>query len=168
MAVSAAGPLSDLTLGAIFAIGALSVAAGTLRDVLIQLAVAAYVIALLSLDPLHDRDGYRLLVDGLREPDLRRRATEQLSRRLSGLGPQLDRPVLGRYALFVIAWAIVVNLVLLLPGRYEAILEMLVPMGVVWAERALRAALWFAFFGPVLFVIARSLLARARPAKPAF
>ena len=71
-AISAAGPASDLLVGGIFALGAAFVS-GTVRDVLFQLAFAAYVGAFSNLNPLLDRDGYHMLVDWLGEPGLRKR-----------------------------------------------------------------------------------------------
>ena len=67
LAISAAGPASDLLVGAVFALGAAFVH-GTVRDVLFQLSFAAYVGALSNLNPLLDRDGYHMLVDWLGEP----------------------------------------------------------------------------------------------------
>ena len=52
IAVSAAGPASDLSLGGAFALGCLAAAPGALRDVLFQLACGAYVGAFFNLNPL--------------------------------------------------------------------------------------------------------------------
>jgi Zn-dependent protease len=84
IAITVAGPISDLSLGAVFSICCLALPAGTVRDIFFQLAFAAYVGALFNLNPFVERDGYQILVDVLREPGLRRRAREQLFRRLSG------------------------------------------------------------------------------------
>ena len=84
VAISAAGPISDLSLGALFALFCLALPAGTVRDIFFQLAFAAYLGAFFNLNPFIERDGYQILVDLLREPGLRRRAREQLMRRLSG------------------------------------------------------------------------------------
>ena len=43
IAVSAAGPVSDLSLGGLFSLCCLALPAGSARDVLFQLALAAYV-----------------------------------------------------------------------------------------------------------------------------
>ena len=96
IAISAAGPVSDLSLGAIFAICCLALPAGTVRDILFQLAFAGYVGAFFNLNPFIERDGYHMLVDWLREPGLRRRAREQFARRLSGAGRTSDSPVLAK------------------------------------------------------------------------
>ena len=91
IAVSAAGPLSDFSLGAIFALCALLLPEGTVRDIFFNLAFAAYVGAFFNLNPFIERDGYHMLVDGLNEPGLRRRAKEQLERRLRGEGQPRGR-----------------------------------------------------------------------------
>ena len=84
IAISAAGPVSDLSLGAIFALVCLALPAGVLRDIFFQLAFAAYLGAFFNLNPFVDRDGYQILVDVLREPGLRRRAREQFLQRRGG------------------------------------------------------------------------------------
>ena len=92
IAISAAGPVSDFALGAIFSICCVFVE-GTVRDVCFQLAFAGYVGAFFNLNPFIDRDGYHMLVDYLREPGLRRRAKDQFSRRLTGEARTTDSPV---------------------------------------------------------------------------
>ena len=84
--VSAAGPLSDFSCGAAFAIACALSPKGNVRDVLFQLAFAAYVGAFFNANPFLDRDGYQILSDWLGEPRLRERARAQLSARLSGSG----------------------------------------------------------------------------------
>src|SRR6185295_18220843 len=56
IAVSAAGPVSDLCLGGAFALGCLAAPAGAVRDVLFQVACGAYVGAFFNLNPGLDRD----------------------------------------------------------------------------------------------------------------
>lgn len=168
MLIGAAGSLSDLALGAVFALSCLWLEDGTVRDVCFQLALAAYAVALYNLNPFVERDGYHLLVDLLGEPGLRRRAAEQLSRRLSGVGRLTERPVLGRYAAIALVWAVVVNLVIVVgPLRYYGILQAVVPGFRLWQESLLLAALWLAFFGPVIVVLVRPLLVRVRGVQPA-
>ena len=153
VAITAAGPVSDLSLGALFAICCLALPAGTMRDILFQLAFAAYLGAFFNLNPFVERDGYQILVDLLREPGLRRRAREQLARRLSGGGRVADSPVLARYAVFGLAWSVVAAcFAALLSLRYEPRLVELAPAPAVWAA---LAALWVAFFLPVIVVLAR-------------
>ena len=75
IAISAAGPVSDFSLGALFSICCLRprpmAPSATSSS---NLAFAAYVGAFFNLNPFIDRDGYQILVDVLREPGLRRRA----------------------------------------------------------------------------------------------
>ena len=58
----------------------------SVRDIFFNLAFAAYVGGFFNLNPFIERDGYHMLVDALNEPGLRRRAKEQLERRLRGEG----------------------------------------------------------------------------------
>src|SRR4051794_4315806 len=106
IAVSAAGPVSDFSLGAIFALCALVLPEGVVRDIFFNLAFAAYVGGFFNLNPFIERDGYHMLVDWLNEPGLRRRAKEQFERRLSGNRVATDSPVLLRYSLWGIGWSV--------------------------------------------------------------
>src|SRR4051794_1076152 len=106
IAVSAAGPVSDFSVGAIFALCAWRLPAGTVRDIFFNLAFAAYVGGFFNLNPFIERDGYHMLVDWLNEPGLRRRAKEQFERRLSGNRVATDSPVLLRYSLWGIGWSV--------------------------------------------------------------
>ena len=160
IAVSAAGPASDLTLGALFALGSLLGPAGTLRDILFNLAFAAYVGAFFNLNPFIERDGYHILVDVLREPGLRRRAKAQLARRLAGQGAQTDSRVLARYGVFGVVWTALAALFAVgMSLRYEHKIVQTadVPQGVV---DVVMGTLWLAFFAPVIVVVARPLKQR--------
>ena len=53
IAISAAGPVSDFSLGAVFALCALLLPEGVVRDIFFNLAFAAYVGALLQPQPDH-------------------------------------------------------------------------------------------------------------------
>ena len=64
--VSAAGPVSDFSLGAVFALCALLLPDGVVRDIFFNLAFAAYVGGFFNLNPFIERDGYHILVDGWR------------------------------------------------------------------------------------------------------
>ncbi len=151
VAISAAGPVSDLSLGALFALCCLALPAGTLRDIFFQLAFAAYLGAFFNLNPFVERDGYQILVDLLREPGLRRRAREQLARRLSGRGSATDSRLLTRYAVFGVAWsALAACFAVGMSLRYEPQLAELAPEPVVWAA---FAAVWVALFVPVIAVL---------------
>ncbi len=162
IAISAAGPASDFALGALFAICCLAWPRGTVRDIFFQLAFAGYVGAFFNLNPFIERDGYHIIVDVLREPGLRRRAREQFARRLSGRGRSSDSPVLGRYAVWGLAWSAAAGaFAVVFSMRYVPVMEELAPRAVVWT---VLATLWIAFFTPVLFVVGKPLLDRARGA----
>ena len=110
IAISAAGPVSDFSVGAVFSLCCLLLPDGTVRDIFFNLAFAAYVGAFFNLNPFIDRDGYQILVDVLKEPGLRRRAKEQFSRKLSGKGDDADRLARARALLALRARVV-------LPGR---------------------------------------------------
>jgi putative peptide zinc metalloprotease protein len=160
IAISAAGPASDLSLGAIFSICCLALPEGTVRDIFFQLAFAGYVGAFFNLNPFIERDGYHMLVDWLREPGLRRRAREQFARRLSGRGRSGDSPVLARYSLWGLAWTVLAGaFAVVLTLRYEPIMTELAPD---WIVHVVMGTLWVAFFVPALVVIGKPLVARMR------
>jgi putative peptide zinc metalloprotease protein len=160
IAVSAAGPVSDFALGGFFSLVCLALPAGSARDILFQLALAAYVGGLLNLNPMVERDGYNILVDLLREPGLRRRALKQLRWRLSGRGHLEDTPVLARYGLFAVAWLVVgAGFAVAMSLRYQAALEALVPSPVAWS---LLISLWVALFVPALAMVLLPLRERFR------
>jgi putative peptide zinc metalloprotease protein len=161
IAVSAAGPASDFTLGAIFSICCLVLDPGTVRDIFFQLAFAAYVGACLNLNPFLDRDGYHILVDVLREPGLRRRAREQFSRRLAGRPSSGDSPVLARYSAFGLLWSVLAALfAIAMTLHYRAVLEAIAPAE--WIVWVVMATVWVAVFVPVLVVVGRPLAQRYR------
>jgi putative peptide zinc metalloprotease protein len=159
MAVTAAGPTSDFVLGGLFSLCALVLPAGALRDIVFQLAFAAYVGGIFNLNPFLPRDGYQLLVDYLRQPQLRARANEQLKRRLTGeRGPH--SPLLARYSEFRIAWlAVAAMFSVAMSLHYEARFAALVPSVVVWA---VMGVLWVAFFVPVALALRPVIVSRAR------
>jgi putative peptide zinc metalloprotease protein len=164
IAVSAAGPLSDLTLGGAFSLCCLAAPRGTLRDIVFQLAFAAYVGALMNLNPLLERDGYYILVDLLREPRLRRRALEQLRRRIAGGGTPSDSRVLARYGVLAFGWTFVSSaLAIVLSLRYERVLGALVPGPAAWA---LVVPIWAAVLAVPLAIVAPALRARAGRLQP--
>ena len=164
IAISAAGPISDFSLGAIFSICCVFVD-GTVRDVFFQLAFAGYVGAFFNLNPFIDRDGYHMLVDYLREPGLRKRAKDQFSRRLSGKARTSDSPVLARYSIAGIGWSILAaGFAIFMSLRYEPIMSGLAPSYVVWT---VLGTLWLALFIPVVVVLGRPLVERVRSPKAA-
>ena len=160
IAISAAGPVSDLSIGAAFALCCLVLPSGTIRDIVFQLAFAAYVGALFNLNPFVERDGYQILVDLLREPSLRRRAREQLFRQLSGQGRPGDSPLLTRYAGAGVAWSVLAGCFAAgLSLRYEPRLAQVASQQVVWTVLGL---LWIGFFLPAIVVLGGPLRQRRR------
>jgi putative peptide zinc metalloprotease protein len=162
-AVSAAGPLSDLTLAGVFSILCLTLAAGTIRDVTFQLAFAGYVAAFFNLNPFLERDGYQILADKLGVPGLRARAREELRRRLSGEGSQDFDRALIRYGVAGLGWSFAAaGIAIVLSLRFEPIMVKYAPPTVVWV---VLGTLWAALFVPVLIVVGPPLLARFRGAE---
>ena len=160
MAVSAAGPVSDFTLGGLFSLSALVLPAGTTRDIFFQLTLAAYIGGLFNLNPFLERDGYHILVDLLGEPTLRRRAREDLRARLSGRAHGSQSPVLARYSLFGLAWSTLAGLFAVgLSIRYEPRLAALLPGPLPWLALMIG---WFVVFAPVLLAVGAPLLVRRR------
>jgi putative peptide zinc metalloprotease protein len=160
IAISAAGPVSDFSVGAVFSICCLLLPGGTVRDIFFNLAFAAYVGGFFNLNPFIDRDGYQILVDVLKEPGLRRRAKEQFSRRLSGAAQTSDSPVLARYSVFGLGWSSLAAFFAIgMSFRYKPIMENFAPSYVVWT---VLVTLWVGFFIPVIVVVARPLLTRFR------
>jgi hypothetical protein len=160
IAISAAGPVSDLSLAGLFAICCLALPAGTVRDIFFQLAFAGYVGAFFNLNPFIERDGYHMLVDWLREPGLRRRAREQFARRLSGQGRSSDSPVLARYSVWGLAWTVLAGaFAVVFSLRYAPIMTKLAPD---WIVYVVMGTLWVAFFVPAVVVVGKPLVQRLR------
>jgi Zn-dependent protease len=160
IAISAAGPVSDFVLGGVFSLSCLVASPGPVRDICFQVAFGAYVGALFNLNPMLERDGYHILVDLLREPGLRRRAREQLRRRLSGRREPADNAMLRRYALLSIGWSVcAATFVAAMSVRYEAPLAAAVPTPVAWM---LLSGLWAALFTPVVATVVLPLRDRFR------
>ncbi len=138
IAISLAGPISDLTLGGAFALACLLSSKGDVRDVLFQVALGGYIGALFNLNPLLERDGYHVLVDVLREPGLRRRASKRLSDALSGTRTDADAAApderrLLRYGIASLCWsAIAVAFAVFMSLRYYKPLAELIPPALVW------------------------------------
>lgn len=72
--VSAAGPMSDLFVGGLAALLVVLRPELAFNTVALKLAFTCYIATLVNLNPLLELDGYYMLVDALRLPDLRRRA----------------------------------------------------------------------------------------------
>lgn len=82
--VSLAGPLSDLLVGGLAALFAFALPDAPLSGAAYKLAFACYVATLLNFNPLLELDGYFVLVDWLRLPNLRARALAFVSGPLWG------------------------------------------------------------------------------------
>ncbi|HEX5617305.1 MAG TPA: FHA domain-containing protein [Solirubrobacteraceae bacterium] len=159
IAVSAAGPAADLALGAVFALGCLAAPAGATRDVLFQLALAAYVGAWFNINPFLDRDGYQILVDVLREPNLRRRAREQFARRLAGQRDAGDSRLLARYSVLALAWSVVaVGFAVAMTLRYRTTLAAVA--GADWLAWLALGAVWVIVLVPTAALLVSPLRAR--------
>jgi putative peptide zinc metalloprotease protein len=160
IAISAAGPISDLSIGALFALCCLALPAGSARDVFFQLAFAAYLGAIFNLNPFVERDGYQIMVDLLREPGLRRRARAQLARRLSGFGQANDSQALTRYAAFGGVWSVLAACFAVgMSLRYKPVLAEIAPDPVVWGG---LSVVWLGVFLPVLFMLGAPVRERWR------
>jgi putative peptide zinc metalloprotease protein len=160
IAVTAAGPVSDFFMGAVFSLCCLALPGGTIRDIFFQLAFAAYVGGCFNLNPFVERDGYQILVDLLRQPGLRGRAREQLLRRMSGRGDAGDSGLLARYGAAGLAWSVLTACFAAgMSLRYRPRLAEVAPEPVVWA---VLAGLWVVFLLPVIAVLAGPLRARWR------
>ena len=80
MAVTWAGPYSDLILAGLASIALFVWPQFALNSVLYQFCLLAYLGVLLNLNPLLELDGYFLLMDGLEIPMLRRKSLEFIRR----------------------------------------------------------------------------------------
>jgi putative peptide zinc metalloprotease protein len=132
--ISAAGPLTDFSLGALFSVLCAVFPKGSnVGEVFFQLAFAGYVGAFFNLNPFLDRDGYQILCEWLREPHLKQRARQQLRERLSGQRTaEESSPVLARYAIAGLVWsALGAGFVAVLSLRYYSVLVKVAPKGVV-------------------------------------
>ncbi|HXA54021.1 MAG TPA: FHA domain-containing protein [Solirubrobacteraceae bacterium] len=161
IAISAAGPVSDLSFGALFSFLCAVWPAGSVRDVFFQLAFGSYVGAFFNLNPFLDRDGYHIVVDVLREPGLRQRARAQFTRRLSGApAAEGDSPVLLRYGIFALVWSVLAAaFVMVFSTRYYDRLVALAPPGVVIV---VFVVFWVVLFIPVGLTLGLPLWRRLR------
>jgi putative peptide zinc metalloprotease protein len=163
MMISLAGPASDVVLGGAFALACLVAAPGSVRDILFQVAFGGYVGALFNLNPLMERDGYHVLVDLLREPGLRRRATRHLHEVLSGRGPA-DSWRLLVYAVASLVWSVLtVVFAVVLSLRYYPTLVKLAPPALVWT---VLSAFYLVLALPLAVQLLRPLWTRVYQPRP--
>jgi putative peptide zinc metalloprotease protein len=135
IAISAAGPISDLSIGGAAALATVFWSAGTIQDIWFQLSLAAYTGAIFNLNPLLDRDGYHILVDLMREPGLRRRSKDWMAAKLSGHHAEPDDAgVLATYAVTALVWSLAtLAFTVAMTQRYYTLLTSLAPASVVWS-----------------------------------
>jgi putative peptide zinc metalloprotease protein len=159
IAISAAGPVSDFSIGGACAILSFAVH-GTLREVFFQLAFSAYIGGLFNLNPFLDRDGYHMLVDILREPGLKKRAKAQLERRAGGDKRETDSVALRRYSIASVGWSVVGALFAVgMSLRYEKVLVHLTTKPVVYT---VMATVWVMLFIPVFVALGKPLIMKRR------
>jgi len=158
MMISLAGPASDVVLGGAFALACWLSPPGNVRDILFQVAFAGYVGALFNLNPLLERDGYHVLVDLLREPGLRRRASRRLADVLSGRARVGSDGRLLVYGLASLCWsALTIAFAVVLSLRYYHTLASLAPPALVWT---LLAAFYLVLALPLAAQLLRPLWSR--------
>ncbi|MFV9506012.1 MAG: cyclic nucleotide-binding domain-containing protein [Oscillochloridaceae bacterium umkhey_bin13] len=109
--VSLAGPLCDLTVASVAAIAAALLPTGMVGEAAYRLAAASYLAALFNLNPLLELDGYYMLSDWLRLPNLRRRALQFIGGPLwqklqTGARLNRDEWIFTLYGLFAAAYTV--------------------------------------------------------------
>ncbi len=162
IAISAAGPLSDFAVGGAFALASLLSGKGTLRDVEFQVALGAYLGALFNLSPMLDRDGYHILIDVVRQPNLRARARIWLAARLAGRHAEGAR-ALVIFAGATIVWSVVSAVfALAMTLRYYDVMLRFAPRELVWG---LLGSFFMVLLIP-LFVTAGAPLLQRRAEAP--
>jgi putative peptide zinc metalloprotease protein len=164
IAISAAGPVSDSIVAGTASLIALPLSAGTVRDVLFQVAFGAYVAGFMNLNPFLDRDGYHMLVDLLREPQLRRRSRARLAGAISGRGGAPERRLVTAFAFSSLLWllaagGLTAGLASLYTDRLVAVTG---SRALVWALVGALAAIAFV---PVGLTVLRPLRERFKGAQ---
>jgi putative peptide zinc metalloprotease protein len=162
VAVSAAGPASDLFLGGLGALVAALLPASALAPFGWRLALACYAATLFNLNPLLELDGYYMLVDALRVPNLRRRALAYVRgpfwERLREPRPRShDERLLAIYGLAASAYLLVAGLLALAfwQRQLRALVEPL------WAGGVLGRLLVVGLFVLVVLPVVLGLLLAA-------
>jgi putative peptide zinc metalloprotease protein len=157
VAITLAGPASDLVLGGLFALACGLAPGGSVREVLFQVAIAGYLGALFNLNPLLERDGYYVLADLLGAPGLRRRAAQRVREILAGRATRAGAdPLLWRYGAASLSWsALTVAFAIAMSLRYYHRLVLVAPRAVVWT-------LLGAFYLVLALPLALTLLAPLR------
>jgi FHA domain len=163
IAISAAGPASDALVAGAASLLALPLGAGAVRDVLFQVAFGAYVAGFMNLNPFLDRDGYHVLVDVLREPQLRRRSRARLAGAISGRGGAPERRLVTAFAFSSFLWLLVAGgMTVAFASLYtDRLVALSGSRAIVWALVAALAAIGFlpaalAVFRPLADRVGRS------------
>jgi putative peptide zinc metalloprotease protein len=146
IAVSLAGPYTNLVIGSLASIAAWFVPNAVLSAVLWEFALLSYLGVLLNLNPLMEFDGYYIVSDLLEKPNLRPRALAWLGRDLI---PALRTPgrleghrlelLYGLASLLYVALSAVLTVViyrLVVQGWMEGILPEVLAAALAWVLAA--------------------------------
>src|SRR5215210_25967 len=146
IAVSLAGPYTNLVIGSLASIAALFLPNAVLSAVLWEFALLSYLGVLLNLNPLMEFDGYYILIDLLERPNLRPRALAWLGRDLipalrtpGGLKGHRLELLYGLASVLYVAFSAVLTVVLyrlVVQGWMEGILPDVLAAGLAWALAA--------------------------------
>jgi putative peptide zinc metalloprotease protein len=146
IAVSLAGPYTNLVIGSLASIAAWFVPNAVLSAVLWEFALLSYLGVLLNLNPLMEFDGYYVLSDLLEKPNLRPRALAWLGRDLipalrtsGGLkGHRLELFYGLASVLYVTLMAVLTVVIyrLVVQGWMEGILPDVLAAGLAWVLAA--------------------------------
>ena len=164
IAVSLAGPYTELVLGGGAALAAWLVPNTVLSAALWQFALLSYISVLVNFDPLMEFDGYYVLIDLLDKPNLRPRALAWLGNELL---PALRDPQRLRSHSLELLYGLAAVLYIVLMAALTVILYRLVVQG--WLESVLSgpvaAALAWALAALVVVLTIGGMLAELRGAR---
>jgi len=164
LAVSWAGPYSELILGGLTSISAWLLGPTVMGNVLFKFALLLYLGAFLNLNPLLELDGYYLLMDWLEVPMLRRRSFAFIRDRLlaklrrhEAFAP--EERLFTWFGLFSLAYTgLAVALALYLYYRYALGAAVLLWQTKSWLVRGLIAATYAAVVLPLVHFVLLALL----------
>jgi putative peptide zinc metalloprotease protein len=146
IAVSLAGPYTNLVIGSFASIAAWFVPNAVFSAVLWEFALLSYLGVLLNLNPLMEFDGYYVLIDLLEMPNLRPRALAWLGQDLipalrtpGGLKGHRLELLYGLASVLYVALMGVLTVVLyrlIVQGWMEGILPDILAAGLAWVLAA--------------------------------